>query len=30
MEAVFGIGAFVLMFGMWVVAPRLIKEKSEE
>lgn len=30
MEAVFGLGAFVVMFGMWVVAPRFIKGESEE
>ncbi len=29
MEAVFGIGAFVVMFGMWVIAPHLIKGEAE-
>jgi phosphate/sulfate permease len=30
MEAVFGVCAFVVMFGMWVVAPRVIKERGDE
>jgi hypothetical protein len=29
-EAVFGISAFVVMFGLWVVAPRLIKGEEKE
>ena len=30
MEAVFGVGAFVVMFTMWVVAPRFIKGEDEK
>jgi len=30
MEALFGISAFFVMFGMWVVIPGLIKKQTKE
>ncbi len=30
MEAVFGISAFVVMFGIWVVVPNFIKDRDQE
>ncbi len=30
MEAAFGIGAFVVMFVLWVVMPKFITKGSEE
>jgi len=30
MEALFGISAFFVMFGMWVVVPHFIKGQSKE
>ena len=29
MEAIFGLGAFIVMFGMWVVLPRVIRGEHD-